>query len=302
MNKRILITGSSVGLVASALSEALAEQAYDLCYLTRDPKEGNEYYWDPKQGVLDTNALEGVSYLVHLAGAPINGARWSRRYKREIMESRVMGAQLLREAFRRRGQILESYLTASAVGYYGLTASNEPLTESAPAGDDFLAQVCVAWEMEADKFVKEGVASRALAMRFGVVLHPNRGALPKMLTLSQTGVYVVMGSGKQYLPWIDYRDLGALLAFALTHRWAGVYNAVAPDICTYSAFINRVRKVRCGWLTVRFPAWFLRLLLGESSGVVLYGVPVSPAQALADGFQFTYATLERSLLSVALNG
>lgn len=210
MGRRVvLVTGSPNGLVASALGRALAGADCTLRYLTRHPKGPNEYHWNPEQGLLDAQSLVGITHVVHLAGAPINGARWSKGDKRKILESRVAGARLLREALSAAGQKTECYLTASAVGYYGLISSTAPLTESPPAGDDFLAWVCVAWEREATLFVEEGVATREARLRFGVVLHPQKGALPKMLTLSKTGIYVVVGSGRQHLSWIDYRDLGA---------------------------------------------------------------------------------------------
>lgn len=294
MSSVILVTGSRQGLVASSLAAALPGGCA-LRYLTRHPREEGDYAWDLQRGLLDEKSLDGVTHIVHLAGAPLNGKRWTASYREEIIASRVKGPQLLRQALMARGQKLEAYISASAVGYYGGVAGEKPLDETAGAGSDFLAQVCRAWEHEAQEFELLGLAAREVRLRFGVVFHPTKGALPLMLLMSWTGIYMVLGSGRQPVVWIDHRDLGRMLAMAVAAPWRGAYNAVVPVQCGYRELIGCVRKLRHGWLTLRMPAWVLKALMGSASSVVLEGAPVSSQKAQSAGFQFRYPTIEACL-------
>ncbi len=167
--------------------------------------------------------------------------------------------------------------------------------ESCPVGGDFLAQVCQEWEQEALAFAHSGVAAREVRLRFGVVLHPQREALPLMLLMSWTGVYMVLGRGRQPVVWVDHRDLGGMLAMAIAEPWQGAYNAVAPSQCSYKELIARIRAVRHGWLTMRMPSFVLKALMGSASSVVLEGAYVSSQKVQPADFDFLYPTIEASL-------
>ncbi|NIR50630.1 TIGR01777 family protein, partial [candidate division KSB1 bacterium] len=201
---KILTTGGN-GLIGSALAPFLRTGGHEVNNLTRnkDSKDCCDFHWNPHTEELDTESLEGVEAVVHLAGENI-AQRWTEERKSRIKESRAKGTQFLSESLAKLENPPRVLVCASAIGYYG-DRGDEVLKEDSPPGDSFLAEVCKEWEAATKPAVQKGI--RVVNLRIGVVLSPEGGALAKMLLPFKMGVGGVVGSGEQYWSWIALDDL-----------------------------------------------------------------------------------------------
>ena len=300
MKEVVLITGAH-GMLAKSLALEL-EGEYTLKFLTREVTQENAYRWDINLGYIDPEGLKDANHIIHLAGSPIAEKRWTPERKKEIKKSRVDGAQLILGELQKNNQTIDSFISASAIGYYGATTSDHIFTENSPNADDFLGEVCRDWEHAAHAFKSNHVANKIDVVRFGIVLDRDRGALKKIAAPIRFGVGSGVGTGKQWVPWIHIADLCGMLKFVMTQDEGGTYNAVAPEHVTNNAFTQKVaaalkRKV----ILPNIPAFFIRLLLGEMAVVLLTGSRVSSTKITAQGFGFKYAKLNDALRNIYKN-
>lgn len=295
MKEVVLITGGS-GLVAKELSKKL-HSLYSVRFLTRHKKSENEFEWDVKKGTIDENALLGVNHIIHLAGANISEKRWSSKQKKEIIFSRIESAKLLLNSLKKNNLKIDSFISASAVGYYGTTTDEKIYDETDAKGDDFLSYVVHQWEQVADLFVQDNVAKRVVKLRTGVVLSESGGALPKMISPIKLYVGAILGNGKQYMPWVHIQDICSMYEFAVKNQHLnGVFNACSPTGVTYKEFTKILARVlRKPILTVYIPGFIIKLIFGESSVILLYGSRVSPNKITKTGFVFKFTDLELAL-------
>jgi uncharacterized protein len=249
--------------------------------------------WDPLAGPAPTAALRGRDAVVHLAGEPV-AQRWNDKVKQSIRESRELGTRNLVAGLRAVDAGRPRTLVASsAVGYYG-KHRDERVPESTPPGDDFLAQVCVAWEREADAAAELGL--RVVKIRTGVVLDKSGGALKTMLPPFKLGIGGPIAGGRQYLPWIHVDDLVDLYLQALDDAsWTGPYNGAAPEPVTNRDFSRALGRALHRPAVAPVPTFALRLLYGEMAEVVAEGQRAVPERALAGGFSYKYADLDAAL-------
>jgi uncharacterized protein (TIGR01777 family) len=244
---------------------------------------------------IDREALEGLDAVVHLAGENVAGARWSDAQKQRIRESRVRGTRLLAEALSALRTKPAVWLSASAVGIYG-DGGDRPLDEDSPPGDDFLAQVGVAWEEAAAPARAAGI--RVVHPRFGVVLHPSGGALAKMLGPFKLGLGGKLGSGAQYMSWIALEDAVRALLHLIDQPLEGPVNLVAPNPVTNAEFTRALARALHRPAPFFVPSFAARLALGEMAEVALLrGQRVFPKRLLASGFRFAQPELEPLLSS-----
>jgi uncharacterized protein len=184
-------------------------------------------------------------------------------------------------------------VSSSAIGYYG-PRGEEPLDEDAPAGEDFLASVCVEWEAEAARAAEHGL--RVVQVRTGVVLDSSGGALSKMLPPFKLGVGGPVAGGQQYTSWIHTDDLvGIMLAALADERWSGPVNATAPTPVTNAELSHALGRVLHRPSLLPVPGFALRLLYGEMAEIVTTGARVVPAKPLVLGYQFSQPRLEEAL-------
>ncbi len=292
--QRILISGAS-GLIGRALTSVLTTEGYTVIRLVRRPTVGaDEIYWNPARGELAAAALGEVHAVIHLAGENVAGGRWTTQRKTAILQSRVASTRLLVSALVNRPVRPEVCLSASATGYYG-DRGDERLDETSAPGEGFLTEVCRAWESELVPAVAAGI--RTVALRTGVVLTPQGGALGKMLPAFRCGLGGRLGSGRQWLSWIALDDMLGVILHALRDPQAhGPLNAVAPGAVTNAEFTATLARVlrRPAWLPV--PALGLRLLFGEmADATLLASARVAPAQLQRLGFDFRFPQLESAL-------
>jgi uncharacterized protein len=307
---RVTVTGAT-GLIGPGVVAALRNRGDEVTVLSRDPgrawaKLGVDgaggagvqvLSWDPLSEPVPARALAERDAIVHLAGAPV-AQRWSERAKRAIRDSRVLGTRNLVDGLReldaddRPGVLVSS----SATGYYG-PHGPEPIDEEAPAGGDFLAEVCVAWETEARAVSELGM--RAVQVRTGVVLDPAGGALAKMLPPFRLGVGGPVAGAGQYVAWIHREDLiGIILAAIDDERWSGPVNATAPEPVTNRELSHALGRVLHRPSLLPVPGLALRMLYGEMAEIVTTGVRAVPAKALVLGYEFVYPRLDGALRAV----
>ena len=291
----VAVTGAT-GLIGSALAGALEADGHLVRRIVRPPARAQEHdiRWDPAAGTIDAVELGGVDATVHLGGANVAGHRWTKSYKAQIRDSRVLGTRLLCKTI--AGMLTKPavMLSASAVGYYG-DRGDEQVDESSPPGRGFLADVCQQWEAETTAARDAGV--RVVNLRFGVVLSREGGALAQMLTPFKLGVGGVIGSGRQYISWIALDDAVRVIKFALqAAAIAGPVNAVAPDPVTNRQFTETLGRVLGRPTVMPMPAFAARLAFGEMADeMLLTGVRALPHALKNAGFAFQHSQLEQAL-------
>lgn len=302
---KIAITGAT-GFVGSYLVKRLQAEGEQIIILTRNVNHADRVFpksafpnveiiaYNPHQSGDWQKVISGCDGVVNLAGASIGEGRWTPERKQEIINSRKIGTQKLVEAIANAEQKPSVLVNASAIGYYG-TSETATYEESSSPGNDFLSEVCVAWEAEAQKVKDLGV--RLAILRFGVVLGMG-GAIAKMLPVFKLFAGGTIGTGKQWFSWIEVDDLVNLIVAALKQpEIQGVYNATSPNPVRMSEFCHTLGDVvhRPSWLPV--PAFALELLMGDAAMVVLEGQKVLPKRTLESGFTYKYPDLKSALKS-----
>ena len=282
--QRIAVTGTT-GLIGSALVGHLKAEGHTVQRLVRRPAlTPEEVTWDPKKGTVDLAALEGVDAIIHLAGANVGDKRWSKKYRAEILNSRLLGTTTIATAVNTLKPSL--FICASAMGYYGETG-NRAVIESDRPGNDFLATVCKEWEGAAD-LVSD---VRTVKLRTGLVLDPADGALGKMLPLFRFGLGGKLGSGKQWWSWITLHDVIRAITFAIESDISGPINLTSPNPATNQEFTAALARALRRPALLPVPGFALKIALGGFSAEILGSKKVLP-QALTDaGFTFDYPHL-----------
>ncbi|MBE9206494.1 TIGR01777 family protein [Nostoc sp. LEGE 06077] len=303
---KVAITGAT-GLVGSRLVERLHKEGHQVLVLTRNPNFAQKVFppanfpnveivtYTPTTSGAWQDAIAGCEAVVNLAGEPIGEGRWTAERKQEILNSRQLGTQKIVEAIAKANLKPQVLINTSAIGYYG-TSETATFDEASVSGNDFLAQVCQAWEAEASKVKEAGV--RLVILRFGIVLG-NGGALAKMIPPFQLFAGGPIGSGRQWFSWIHIDDLVNLILQALSQSdMEGVYNATAPSPVRMNDLSQTLGQVlhRPSWLPV--PAFAIEALLGDGAIVVLEGQQVLPKRTLESGFAYEYPNLLPALQQI----
>jgi hypothetical protein len=291
----LVAVSGGTGFIGRPLVDRLLAGGHRVRLLTRSPGSVA-----PREGVqpvaFDASAgtapdLSGCEAVIHLAGEAIE-RRWTESHKRALSESRVNGTRAVVEAARRSGTV-RTLISASGVGYYG-ACGDEELDERSPAGNDFLARLCEAWEAAAVPAREAGL--RLVIVRIGIVLHPEGGALKKMLPPFRLGLGGPVGSGRQWMSWVHRDDQVSLLLHALEKTQVeGVLNGSAPRPVTNAELARALGRALNRPAVMRAPAVALRLAFGEMATMVLDGQKVLPRRALESGFTFAYPELEGAL-------
>ena len=305
---RIVIAGGS-GFLGRPLARQFAAEGHDVVILTRgSDSKGRDSIgsggrirsvaWSPDGSAGPWAAeLDGAGAVVNLAGASIGGKRWTDANKRLILDSRIHATRSLVTAIVRAEIRPPVLVSGSGVGYYG-PHDDDIVTEQTQAGGDFLADVCVKWEAEAQRASSD--RTRVVRMRTGLVLEGDGGAMAPMLTPFKLGVGGPIGSGRQYWPWIHRDDWIALVRGAIqSPNLAGPMNATAPEPVTNAAFARALGAALHRPALLPTPAFAIRLLLGEmADGLILSGQRAIPERAERAGFTFKYRHLDEALRAI----
>ena len=292
---KVAVTGAS-GLIGSALCHFLTTGGHEVLPLVRrkPDRDKGEIAWDPMERRIERERLEGVDAVAHLAGESLTGERWTPAKKRKIWRSRVEGTRFLVETLKGLRRPPRVLVSSSAIGFYGDRGA-ERLTEESRPGKGFLADLCREWEAEAGAARRSGI--RVVSLRTGLVLSPAGGALGTMLLPFKMGIGGRLGTGRQYVSWIDHDDLVGLIFHAITTRsLGGPVNATAPHPvpnATFTTILGRVLK-RPTLLPV--PSLAVKGMFGEMGKILLLeGARVLPEAASRSGFRFDFEGLEESL-------
>ncbi len=294
---RVTVTGAT-GLIGRRLVRELAGRGDEVTVLSRDAAGAHRDLgveavgWGPSTGAAPSTALSGRDAVVHLAGEPV-AQRWNDEVKKRIRRSREEGTARLIEGIEQADPRPSVLVSSSAVGYYG-PRGDEEVTEDTPPGDDFLAEVCVAWEREARRAEELGL--RVALIRTGVVLDKDGGALKTMLPPFKLGAGGPVAGGDQYMPWIHVDDLvGIYLAALDGSDWSGPVNATAPAPVTNRDFSKALGRALHRPAVLPVPALALRLLYGDMAEIVTEGQRALPRRAEELGYAFAHADLDEAL-------
>ena len=300
--KTILITGGT-GLIGRYLIKSLSKDSNTIYVLTRSESrfENNVNFinWDPDSQRLDLSNIPAVDYIINLAGASIDGSRWTNSYKRKILESRLNSTSLLFKEIKKLKQKPSLYIGASATGFYKKNTKVAQVEEDYK-GFDFLSDVVAKWEKESNNFMKYGI--RTVLLRIGLVLSKDGGVLKKLYPIFKLFLGVPIGSGRQTISWIHIKDLVDFILKSIgDNKISGAYNLTAPEVITNYKFTEELALV---WKRPVFPKIFkapsliVKLLFGEQSSLVLNGLNVSSNKIESTSFKFSFININSALKDI----
>ena len=287
--QRILIAGGS-GLLGKALIKIIDYTKYEVIILSRSPKTSSDTLiqhvsWDTDHQTIDLDFVP--DHIINLAGAGIADKRWTAERKQEMIDSRVKSAQTIEKFLENFATKPKTYISASAIGYYG-DRDADILTETSAIGQGFLSECCQAWEASAIKTGRQ--CAQTVILRIGIVISELGGALPKMLMTKRIGLYNYFGDGKQYYSWIHIDDLCQMIIQSLENKdIQGIYNAAAPSPMTYRAFLSSyMGATNSKGILTSIPKFMIKIIMGEMSHIVLDSARVSADKWIKIGFVFAY--------------
>ncbi|MTD42541.1 TIGR01777 family protein [Erwinia sp. CPCC 100877] len=291
---KIVITGGT-GLIGRHLTPRLLNLGHEVTVVTRNPKRARNLL-DPRinlwKGLYDQTSLDGFDAVINLAGEPIADRRWSASQKEHLCQSRWQTTQRLVELFKASAIPPAILISGSATGYYG-NLGEVVVTEEEPPHSEFTHKLCARWEQIACQAQSD--RTRVCLLRTGVVLAPKGGILGKLLPLFRAGLGGPSGSGRQYLPWIHIDDMVNAIIWLLDNDLRGPFNMVAPWPAHNEQFAHTLAHVLGRPAFVRAPAFAIRMLMGESSVLVLGGQRAKPKRLEESGFGFRWYDLEEAL-------
>lgn len=292
----ILVTGAT-GLIGKALLPHLNHDA--ITVLSRNPTRAYQSLGHHIHAIDSLDNLENLDQfdvVINLAGEPIMGKRWSDNQKSIIQHSRWDLTQQLVDKINNGTNPPHTFISGSAVGIYG-DNQDKSIDETTPItvnDNDFSQQVCLRWEQIA--LQAQSTQTRVCILRTGIVLTKQGGALAKILLPYQLGLGGKIGAGNQYFPWIHLHDMIKGILFVLNHADAqGVFNFTAPNPVTNKVFSQTLATTLKRPHFLCTPAWVLKLGLGESSQLLLDGQRALPNKLLAEGFHFSFPSIEQAL-------
>lgn len=283
-------------MVGSTLRKHLSGKYHTLTRLVRPDsshRTSSDIPWDPYKPFTNPSVLEGFDAVIHLAGESIAAGRWTDKKKEEIRDSRVLGSRHLADALLKVEKKPKMFISASAVGYYGNRGS-EGLTEYSTPGTGFLPDVCKEWEQAAAPLAQ---SIHVTWLRFGIILSTKGGALQKMLPAFKMGVAGRLGSGRQFMSWVDLEDVVGIIEFVLgRERGMGPVNATAPYPVTNKEFTETLGRVLSRPTALPMPEFAARLAFGEmADALLLASAKVIPEKLVSADYPYKFPTLESSL-------
>ena len=307
----VLISGGT-GLIGSHLSKYLAANGFDVVILSRNKNPNSENpkisysYWNVKDKVIDVEVVKKADHIVHLAGAGVMDKKWTEDYKKKIEDSRTKSAELIISCLKEGEHNVKSFVSASAIGWYGadskLPGENEAFIESDMPSKDFLGETCVLWEASVEPVTAMGI--RLVKLRTGIVLSNKGGAFKEYKTPLKFGLASILGSGKQIVSWIHIDDLCRMYFEGIRNNYLhGSYNAVAPEPVSEKKLILTLgQKMRNKFfIPIYVPVFSLNLIFGKRSVELLKSTTVSNKKIKATGFTFLYPSIEAAIEELVAN-
>jgi len=293
----IAITGAS-GLIGASLVPFLKTAGHRVkCFQRHQVKSNNQPYWNPDTGEINPEDLANCDVVIHLAGENIGKGPWSKKKKRRILASRIRSTRLISKVISELDSPPETFICASAIGYYG-NRGEKLLTEEDSPGEDFISEVCRVWENSTMAAKRKG--TRVIHLRIGIVLTPAGGALKKLMVPFKMGLGSKIGSGKQYMSWISIDDvLGAIYHIIMVKEIAGAVNLVSPKAVRNEDFVTILSKVVERSLRMKLSENTIKAVFGQMGDeLLLSSTRVFPRKLLDSGYRFRYPKLEDALRHV----
>ena len=289
----VAITGAT-GLIGSALVEALEANGHTTLKIGRSVSGPGTLRWDPQNGDLNAEALEGIDGFVHLAGEGISEKKWDDEQKKKILESRTGGTELVASTLASMANPPSVLVSGSAIGFYGDREQND-LDEHSTRGTGFMSDVVVAWEAAAQAAVDAGI--RVAFSRTGIVLSPKGGALGTMLPFFKLGIGGRIGNGKQQMSWISLNDMVRALIHLLESDLSGPVNLTAPNPVSNNEFTKALGKTLSRPTLLPTPTPALYVMLGKELAreLLFSSAKIHPKVLLESGFDFAEPTIEQAL-------
>lgn len=301
MQKTIIITGAT-GLIGRRIIGILLNRGDKVIAVTRNAGKARARLnskcvlieWDftsHSDGLI--HILPEANAVIHLAGENVLSKKWSPEHKKNIYNSRVLSTKIIADTIIKSGVKPELFVSASAVGYYGIS-SPVPVDEYSKCGSDFLALLTNEWENASSALDDTGI--RRVNIRTGIVLDSHEGALAKMLPGFKYFVGGPLGSGRQFFPWVHIDDVAGLFIYAIDNsRMSGVYNAVAPETITMKEFCRLLGHKMKRPSILHVPSFALKILYGEGADILLGGVNAIPKRSLESGYKFSFTGSKEAL-------
>lgn len=295
---RVLITGAT-GLIGQEIVAVCHEKNISVHYLTTNKSKiiTNEnykgFFWDPTNNEIDVNCFNGVSAIIHLAGATVAN-RWTAGYKKEIISSRTETTALLVKSLKSINHTITQVVSASAIGIYPDSLTNYYDQEHNEISNSFLGEVVSVWEQAVDQFEALGVTVSKI--RIGLVLSNKGGALKEIVKPIKLGVGSAFGSGEQWQSWVHINDLANMFVFFLENKIEGVFNGVAPNPVSNNELVKTVAAVLNKPLFMpKVPKFAMKLVLGEMHIILFESQRVSSKRIVNKGFYFKFNCLSTAL-------
>lgn len=302
----VLVTGGT-GLIGKSLTRHLTAKGYEVIILSRTPPldsdNGKVTYaaWDIAEQKIDSSAIAKADYIINLAGAGVMEKRWTKKYKKEIIESRTKSSELIIKTLEETNNHVKAVLSASAQGWYGEDPAKklikgEGFVENDPADENFLGETCRLWEQSIEPVIKQG--KRLVKLRIGIVLSNAGAAFSEFKKPLRFGIAGILGDGKQVISWIHIDDLCRIFIYAIENeQLSGSYNAVAPVSVSNKNLILKLAKLTRGqfFIPVHIPQFILKIILGEKSIEILKSTTVSSEKIRKAGFTFLYPSIDVAL-------
>jgi uncharacterized protein len=295
---KILITGAT-GLIGNEVVQLLLKKNHVVHYLSTSPSKIKNttncygFYWNPAEGKIDENCFQGVDAIIHLAGASIS-KRWTKSYKEELLESRILSANLLFNVLKKTTHQVQHFISASGTAIYPDSDTTVYDENSTQREDSFLANVVEKWEESADQFSKLNII--VTKMRTGVVFSAKGGALIEMIKPIKMFVGSGFGSGKQIQSWIHLTDLTQMYYWVLQNKIEGIINAVAPHYISNQE-LTKVLAIclKKPLLLPNVPKFVMKFILGEMHILLFNNKKIIPQRALSLGFKFQFETAQHAI-------
>lgn len=298
--KKIIVTGAT-GLIGRKLVASLIEKKIEVIILSRDVRKAKSMFpdvkdfveWDYQKPDEWKSRLENADAVIHLAGVNLFAKRWNSNFKKMIKDSREVSTKNLVEAIIHSNNKAKVFISASGIGFYG-DRNNEVLTENSTSGNDFIAEVCNAWELESQQLNKANI--RNVQIRTGLVLSKEDGALKQMLPAFKFFVGGPLGNGKQWTSWLHIDDIVGMYLHALDNdKISGPLNAVSSNPIRMKEFAKTLGKVIKRPSLFPVPKFMLKIIIGEAAEVVTGSQKVIPDKLIKNGYKFKFTKLEDAL-------
>ena len=291
MKEKILITGFN-GCLAKTLEDTMDKNIYQLNYLTTKKSQcsKNIFYWNINANYIDPNALLNTTHIIHLSGFNISN-RWTAKNKKIMFDSRVKGSALLYDQCVQLKIKPKTFISASAMGYYGFNQKGIK-DENQPPGNDWMSELCVNWERMADQF--ESLDTRVCKLRFALILDKKSKIMKKINLSFKFGIGLILGSGNQAFPWIHSHDACSFINHLIQNNDArGVFNVASPRYNSYYEFIKSMQVIKYPRsMLMHIPKIIIDYLMLQKKSLLFNDIKLNVNKMRKTGFNCRYKTLE----------